>query len=223
VTFANLLLWLDPVARPGPAAMAVDEWLLETASAPVLRVYAWHGEWASIGYFGNLQEARAAITNVHWVRRWTGGGVVDHRADWTYTVIAPASEPLAGRRGAESYQQLHRTLEATLRVEGLAARLSAGTDQTGSALCFENPVAHDLVRHDGGKLAGAGQRRTRQGLLHQGSVAAPVKPDDSRRRAEVLAARLARTWQACEFHPPAEWLARKVADRYAREEWTTRR
>jgi lipoate-protein ligase A len=223
MTFTRLLLWIDPVARPGPEAMAVDEWLLETATMPVLRVYAWQGTWASIGYFGNLHEARAAIANVHWVRRWTGGGVVDHRADWTYTVVAPAGEPLAGQRGAESYQQLHRALEETLRVEGLTVRLSAGSDQTGAALCFENPVAHDLVRHDGSKLAGAGQRRTRQGLLHQGSVAAPVKPDDSRRRAEILAARLAGSWQAGEFHPPADWLARKVADRYAHVEWTNRR
>ena len=34
----ELMLWIDPVKRPGPEAMAVDEWLLETAAAPVLRV-----------------------------------------------------------------------------------------------------------------------------------------------------------------------------------------
>ena len=29
---------MDPVERSGPAAMAVDEWLLDTAVKPVLRV-----------------------------------------------------------------------------------------------------------------------------------------------------------------------------------------
>lgn len=223
VIFANLLLWMDPVTRPGPEAMAVDEWLLETATTPVLRVYAWQGDWASIGYFGNLPDAQAAIPAVAWVRRWTGGGVVDHRADWTYTVVAPAGELLARQRGAESYQHLHHALEETMQAEGLAARLSSGDAQTGAALCFENPVPHDLVGSDGRKLAGAGQRRTRQGLLHQGSVAAAAHPEASRRRAEQLAGRLAAAWQPCDLQPPAELIARKVADRYGRPAWTTRR
>ena len=223
VIFANLLLWMDPVTRPGPEAMAVDEWLLATATGPVLRVYAWQGPWASIGYFGNLAEARAAIPGVQWVRRWTGGGVVDHRADWTYTVVAPGHEPLAGWRGAESYQQLHRALQETMQAEGLAARLSEGAEQTGAALCFENPVNHDLVGTDGRKLAGAGQRRTRRGLLHQGSVAAAAGPEESRSRGELLAARLAAAWQPCALQPDAELIARLVAERYARPEWTSRR
>ena len=41
--FAKLRLWMDPVRRCGPEAMAVDEWLLETAEIPVLRVYGWAG------------------------------------------------------------------------------------------------------------------------------------------------------------------------------------
>jgi lipoate-protein ligase A len=157
------------------------------------------------------------------VRRWTGGGVVDHRADWTYSVIAPAHEPLAGRRGAESYQQLHQALRETMRAEGLAASLSEGAEQTGAALCFENPVNHDLMGADGRKLAGAGQRRTRQGLLHQGSVAAAVDSEESRRRAEFLARRLAAAWQPCALLPPTEVIARLIAERYARPEWTSRR
>ena len=221
--FANLLLWIDPVKRSGPAAMAVDEWLLESATRPVLRVYAWQGAWASIGYFGKLEEARTAVSGIQWVRRWTGGGVVDHRADWTYTVVAPDGESLAGRRGAESYQLLHQALEETMRLEGLAVRMSAGDEQTGAALCFENPVHHDLVGNDGRKLAGAGQRRTRHGLLHQGSVAAAASPEVSRRRAEILAARLAGSWQPCSLEPPAAILAQKIAARYARPEWTARR
>lgn len=222
VIFANLLLWIDPVMRPGPEAMAVDEWLLETAAMPVLRVYAWQGAWASIGYFGNLPEARAALPDVDWVRRWTGGGVVDHRADWTYTVVAPIAEPLAHRRGAESYQQLHQALEETMRLEGLAARLSTGDAQTGAALCFENPVPHDLLGGDGRKLAGAGQRRTRQGLLHQGSVAVAAAPAVSRRRADQFATCLAAAWQPGTLQPPADVIAHKVAARYGSPAWTAR-
>jgi lipoate-protein ligase A len=224
MVFARLRLWIDPVARSGPEAMAVDEWLLETASAPVLRVYQWAGSWATIGYFGDLTAARAALPGVEWVRRWTGGGVVDHRADWTYTVVAPAGEPLASSRGAESYRRIHQALEETLRLEGMAASLSTGEGQTGSALCFANPVPHDLVAAGGSKLAGAGQRRSRSGLLHQGSVAAPAaSADASRRRAGLLAGCLATNWEHVSLEPPAALIARLVADRYAHPAWTTRR
>lgn len=224
MVFDRMRLWIDPVARPGPEAMAVDEWLLETAAVPVLRVYQWSGPWATIGYFGDLTAARSALPGVGWVRRWTGGGVVDHRADWTYTVVAPAGEPLASCRGAESYRRIHQALEETLRLEGMAASLSTGEGQTGSALCFANPVPHDLVAAGGSKLAGAGQRRSRRGLLHQGSVAAPAgSAAASRRRAELLAGRLATSWDHADFEPPGEIIARLVADRYAHPEWTTRR
>jgi hypothetical protein len=71
VVFERLHLWIDPLERPGPEAMAVDEWLLENATLPVLRVYRWRGEWGSVGYFGKLAEARHSFPGISWVRRWT--------------------------------------------------------------------------------------------------------------------------------------------------------
>lgn len=223
VVFENLRLWLDPVKRPGPEAMAVDEWLLEVAEAPVLRVYGWLGEWGSLGYFGKLAEARLSFPQVKWVRRWTGGGTVDHRADWTYSVIAPGCEALAGLRGAESYRVIHAALAEALRREGLDARLSTGAEETGAAACFENPVSHDLVNSGNRKIAGAGQRRTKRGLLHQGSVAAACGPELSRQRAECLGEVMAARWELRDFQPPDEAIERKVRERYALEAWTRRR
>lgn len=219
----RLNLWLDPVARPGPEAMAVDECLLETADAPVMRVYQWHGGWGSLGYFGKLAEARAAFPGLEWVRRWTGGGTVDHRADWTVSLIIPAGFPLAGLRGAESYRIIHAALAVALRDEEIDARLSTGNEETGAAACFENPVSHDLIDAAGRKLAGAGQRRTKRGLLHQGSVTGVCSPELSAKRGLAMAAAMCRHWQSCEFHPPEDEIARKVRERYALEAWTERR
>jgi lipoate-protein ligase A len=216
VIFGRLRLWIDPVKRSGPEAMAVDEWLLATAEMPVLRVYGWLGAWGSVGYFGNLADAQSAFPGLEWVRRWTGGGTVDHRADWTYTVVAPAGETLADARGAESYRLLHAALAEALADEGIAARLSSGAAETGAAACFENPVSHDIVDAAGRKIAGAGQRRTKHGLLHQGSVAAVCD-------AARLAASLAENWETHEFHPPAEVISVKVRGRYALAAWTARR
>ena len=224
VIFAKILLWMDPVMRSGPEAMAVDEWLLETATLPVLRIYGWQGDWASIGYFGEIAAARSAFPGVNLVRRWSGGGTVDHRVDWTYTLVAPQSEALATWRGAESYRRIHSALAETLAAEGIDARMSAGGDETGAVLCFENPVHYDLLDSGDRKLAGAGQRRSRHGLLYQGSVAASCHdPVKSQERSEDLAGRLAREWKIFAAHPESEDLARRVASRYAREAWTNRR
>ncbi len=220
--FDQLCLWLDPRRRPGPEAMAVDEWLLETATVPVLRVYDWQGNWGSIGYFGKLADARAAFPEIDWVRRWTGGGTVDHRSDWTYTMVAPAGSALTGLRGAASYQILHAALAEALAVEGLTATLSSGAKQTGAALCFQNPVGHDLVDTCGRKLAGAGQRRTRSGLLHQGSVAIPCNAEFSKIRAAHLATALAKSWQTVDFHPPEAIIAQMISARYGSQKWIGR-
>jgi lipoyl(octanoyl) transferase len=218
--FEKLLLWIDPVPRTGPETMAVDDWLLETTRTPVLRIYQWLGNWASIGYFGKIAEAKLAFPGVDLVRRWTGGGIVDHRADWTYTVVAPHGEPLAGWRGAESYRRIHLALVETLTAEGIAAQLSSGSEETGAMLCFENPVSHDLLGPDGRKLAGAGQRRTRQGLLHQGSVALDGL---STPRAESFASRLAAEWEHLLLRPGPDEIAQRMVARYSCREWRKRR
>ena len=220
----RLILWMDAAARPGPEAMAVDEWLCETARQPVLRVYHWSGDWGSIGCFGRLADARAALPGLDWVRRWTGGGSVDHRRDWTYTLVVPAGVPLASMRGAESYRVIHQALATALAAEGHPTHPAGLTPTAAGGLCFVKPVEHDLLAGDGRKLAGAGQRRNRAGLLHQGSVALPLAVwDDSAARARRLAAAMDGCFVENEFQPPAEDLRGRIARRYGNREWTARR
>ena len=215
---------MDPVSRTGPEAMAVDECLLETARMPVLRIYSWAGDWASIGYFGKISEARELFPDLNLVRRWTGGGIVDHRRDWTYTLVIPKGEPLAASRGAESYRIIHEMLVETISHEQIEVALSAGDAATGAACCFENPVGFDLISRDGRKLAGAGQRRSKAGLLHQGSVAMPCENRvKSSMRAEDLASRLADSLEIFGEIPDAELVLRKVSLRYGADDWIMRR
>ena len=83
----QLQLWLDPVQSDGPENMALDQWLAETCDAPVLRRYRWTPGGGSFGYC--VKTADLPASGLKWVRRWTGGGIVDHRADWTYTLFVP--------------------------------------------------------------------------------------------------------------------------------------
>jgi lipoate-protein ligase A len=169
---SELHVWNDPVARDGPTNMAVDEWLWRSAEKPILRLYCWTGEWMSIGYFSR---SSAVPANRNFVRRPTGGGLVDHGSDWTYTLVIPRGHELAEMRGALSYEVIHQALCDALGAEGINCRLLADEDEQSSDFCFRRPVRHDLVWHNGEKIAGAGQRRGKQGLLHQGSVQAVAK------------------------------------------------
>ena len=78
---------------------------------------------------------------------------------------------------------IHAALCDALNIHGQRAELApaaeaAVTDSENSSragrgysrhLCFANPVSADLMI-DSRKIAGAAQRRTRAGLLHQGSI-----------------------------------------------------
>jgi lipoate-protein ligase A len=208
-------LWIDPAARDGPENMAVDEWLAETRDRPVLRSYRWQSGWGSCGYF--VRTADLPEWPVRWVRRWTGGGIVDHRTDWTYTLFVPKGFGLAAAKGGESYRIIHQALVVALRASGVDARLSGGMPAAAGGECFRRPVEHDVLDRAGRKIAGAGQRRTVLGLLHQGSVAAgcAVPAELAQALAEAVVPR--------ELAPDPACLARKVAERYSAGGWTARR
>lgn len=160
--------------------MAIDELLLSSiADVAVLRYYDWSEPTVTFGYFNTLRSARAAISEaeeINYVRRWTGGGVVDHRTDLTYTLIIPKCHPMANLRGAESYRIIHEAVATALNAQGVVCKLTGENSDNASAACFENPVAYDIVTPEGRKLAGAGQKRSRHGLLHQGSVVGIANP-----------------------------------------------
>ncbi len=221
--FDSMDYWLDTCPRRGAENMAVDQLLMERAGErPVLRVYHWSEPTVTFGYFLALADARRAFPSnkdcpLTYVRRWTGGGIVDHRIDLTYTLVVPRSHPLSRARGAESYREIHRALAETLEQLGEHVRLTAIDEGGGALACFANPVAYDLTDATGAKVAGAGQRRCRYGLLHQGSV---ITRADDVTFGSRLAAGLA--GDVSDWQPDAAFFAdaRELADvRYGTREW----
>jgi lipoate-protein ligase A len=169
--------WHLLLSPAGHAAqnMAVDEALLRHAAArraPLLRIYTWRRPAASFGYF---QKFPAHLAGTHeLVRRPTGGGLVYHGdgVDTTYTVVAPPGHELSRLATAAVYCRLHKAVAVALQARA-ALHPAASASPRGQYECFQNPVAGDVVA-DGRKLAGAAQRRTKWGLLHQGSIATRV-------------------------------------------------
>jgi len=222
--------------------MAVDEALLRSAEErgrPLLRVYSWLRPAVSIGYFQKFPAHLADRYEI--VRRPTGGGLVYHGdgVDTTYTVVVPPTHALYRMKTADAYCAIHKAVAAALkncRCESHSrpsysppqkhfAATIPGLHQTqiasphGSYECFQNPVHGDVVA-DGKKLAGAAQRRTKRGLLHQGSIAANVSAEDLAGGVrEALGAEFEPRSLQCK---EAELVRQLVGEKYGTAQWNRR-
>jgi lipoyl(octanoyl) transferase len=165
----ELHVYDDREPRSAVLNMAVDEALLETTASPSLRFYRWRGPALSFGYFGSYADVADQRSDREIVRRWTGGGVVPHGDDLTYSIVIPASHPFFARSSLAIYSALHGAIREALTENGVEATLASSVSQKVSEDCFANAVRADVIS-EGRKIAGAAHRRSRLGLLHQGSI-----------------------------------------------------
>jgi lipoyl(octanoyl) transferase len=190
-------------ARSDSAAanMAADFLLLKrypSKDRARFRAYGWHRPAFTFGYSQKIAWVRAQLPadadGAELVRRPTGGGLVDHRDDWTYALVIPRGHALETARAVESYRAVHAALADALRASGQPAALKDRCDpvcpeprvsgfppppssSASPTICFTRPELHDVVRPGtGAKIAGAAQKRTKEGLLFQGSLLRSAAP-----------------------------------------------
>ena len=175
---SELHIYDDREAHSAAMNMAVDEALLETTSAPSLRFYCWRRPSLSFGYFGSFADVASEEPRREIVRRWTGGGIVLHGSDLTYSIILPSRDASLPQGPRAIYRQVHEAIRRAFSDQSNIL-LAAEDAPKVSEACFANPVIADLLA-DGRKIAGAAQRRTRAGLLHQGSIQYEALPENFR-------------------------------------------
>jgi lipoate-protein ligase A len=169
--------------------MRFDAELLERAdkyARPVLHLYDWAGDSATFGYFTEpsqfLDLAQAQSLSLQLARRPTGGGIVFHLWDLAFSVLVPSHCPEYSTNTLENYGLVNRavlssvqeflsgTLPLTLTPEDFSAM-----DKNCSFFCMAKPTKYDVM-WEGRKIAGAAQRKTRKGFLHQGTIALVMPP-----------------------------------------------
>ncbi len=185
-----MILETLPTRTSGAAEnMAIDFLLLQRyprATAPRFRHYGWRAPAFTFGYSQKIafvREQLAAIGGDAYLdlcRRPTGGGLVDHRDDWTYALVIPRGHPLEERPATQSYRVIHEALADALRAQEVDAITKQVVDEseaatTGAGVCFQRAEIHDVVHATtGAKIAGAAQKRNKHGLLFQGSLWRPA-------------------------------------------------
>ncbi len=221
------LLWLDTSHDPY-FNMAVDELLLNHAGelgTPLIRIYSWDRPAVSIGFVQSYDAAPHEKYTI--VRRPTGGGVVYHDHDLTYTAVIPIGHRICSLDRTESYRVFHDAVQLALNAFGINTDL-ADTEipkhvDRAFMQCFTTPTKYDVMG-DGRKFAGAAQRRTRDGILHQGSIDLDASGGDHARLTDALTVALSQSFgvQFTPFEPTPELLVRAEAlttAKYATDNW----
>jgi len=168
-------LFLNSGKCDGAFNMAMDEALLEAMprlQTPVLRFYGWTQPAATFGYFQKYTEVATTTPLRPLIRRPTGGGIVPHDIDWTYSAAFPPGHEWHSLKAEESYRRIHDWLRLAFAEMKVTTELAPCCKKSLPGQCFVGHEKSDLLWH-GKKIAGAAQRRNQLGLLIQGSVQPP--------------------------------------------------
>ena len=181
--------------RTGGAAenMALDFLLLQRYPREAVvrfRHYEWRSPSFTFGYSQKVDFVRSQLpagAHVDLCRRPTGGGIVDHSDDWTFSLVIPRGHPMEEVPATQSYRAVHDVLAAALVAAGVPAVLkpvapepAEGAPAGPAGVCFERAEIFDVVNSvSGQKIAGGAQKRNKRGLLFQGSVWKPAAGGNS--------------------------------------------
>ena len=183
-----MALHLLPTRTAGAAEnMALDFLLLQRypeQTAARFRHYEWRAPAFTFGYSQKIAYVRANLPIgeiPELCRRATGGGIVDHRNDWTYALVLPRGHAIYDARATQAYHDVHACMVEALTALGQKIELKASCEQEAACegepasamptICFVRAELYDVLNAaTGEKVAGAAMKRNKHGLLFQGSI-----------------------------------------------------
>ena len=177
----NFRLILDP-PRSAALNMALDEFLMRSQGSseapPVLRFYSWAEPAYSAGYFQNVDEIvkrfQCEKKHIPVVRRLTGGGLVRHGDDITFSLSVKGDSPFFAGAVKDSYLKVNEALRRGMKplyaqIDYADCKSIPSAKGEKERICFESPSCYDLLL-GGKKIVGASQRRKDGAILHQSSI-----------------------------------------------------
>ena len=211
--FPLMQFWSDLSPRTPAGQMACDEALLRLAGLPVLRLYRWSAPAVTFGYAQRLAVVRSIVGDRPLMRRWSGGGVVDHGSDLTLALAIPSSSEVARGGSSGIYRAIHEALLGAIRSAVPGARLVTPEECRCGAVCFQSPVQCDIVA-GAVKLCGGALRRSREGVLYQGSLVIENPPEQN------IPASLSEVCSVFQNTAPVECEARRLeVEKYSLPGW----
>jgi lipoate-protein ligase A len=171
--------------------MAIDEAIFssykENISKPTLRIYGWTPACFSVGYSQNpkslidIEACKNAGISI--VRRPTGGGLIFHDKELTYSVILCQQDIGLTYRIKESFEIITSFLfdcYSSLGAQACFAKdkhRACSPGRSIAPLCFSRNEEYDILVN-GKKLGGNAQKRNRSIILQHGSI--PLSLDEQK-------------------------------------------
>ncbi|BAF71923.1 lipoate--protein ligase family protein [Sulfurovum sp. NBC37-1] len=191
VNKVKIQLWrfIDSPAASAQWNMAVDEALLtafKEEDLPIFRLYRWEEASLSFGRFSQPKETldwnRVRTEGIPCVRRITGGGILVHGSDISYSLIVPHTY-VRDKGVREAYRELCAFLIRLYKLLEIDAgfALDRHLPETQSTVCLAGTEAYDIVT-DGRKIGGNAQRHTHHAMLQHGTIPLEI----NRERFETL-------------------------------------
>ena len=139
---------------------------LDTLSRPILRLYSWQKKSITYGHFIDVNQYvdvdEAANLGFDIAKRPTGGGLLFHYYDFSFTIAVPSHHPLYSVSVLESY----RLINSALFKQDTLCQVDVSSFRQ---LCMASPTKYDQL-YEGKKVGGSAQRRTSSGFVHQCSI-----------------------------------------------------
>ncbi|MDR2676428.1 MAG: hypothetical protein LBC05_00175 [Endomicrobium sp.] len=158
------LRWINDIPRNAIMNMALDEFLFnEYMNEPILRTYLWDGFYTTIGYFQN-----ASICNSNFVRRLTGGLMVQHHNDMSYSFFV-SSDFWNVHNPCQIYNNIHLLIQKSLKIIGINSVVLNKNSNNTSNICIQNFCENDLI-FDKKKIVGSCLRKRAGKVIIQGSI-----------------------------------------------------
>lgn len=171
--------------------MAIDAELLAKMAPddqPILHFYEWEGEAATYGYFLNpadyLDLKKAEKRGLSIARRPTGGGIIFHVSDLAFSALVPSNFPHFSLSTLANYDFINQAVKRGVKTFfehseelSLLPEEPLPRDESCRHFCMAKPTQYDVML-GGRKVAGAAQRRQKQGYLHQGSIAIALPKEE---------------------------------------------
>ncbi len=158
--------------KPGAWNMDADRFLLATVTRPVLRLYRWSSACLSLGrrQAQEVVELRQKLTGVcDVVVRPSGGGMLLHGLDWTYSVVLPGASRLSIGKAFQGITRWWANAFKALGAEVTIGEQGTRGQERQMMPCMERHTAGEILGPEG-KLVGSAQARTKDVLLQHGSI-----------------------------------------------------
>ena len=152
---------------------------LKEEKTPILHFYEFQRPSFTHGMFlqpSQVLNMEAAKENFDFHPRPTGGGILFHLWDFTFSVLLPKSHPKFTQDTMKNYKTIHDAVLLSIREFlpkctplNLLPEDPIPMCEACQSFCFAKPTKFDIM-YGGKKIAGAAQRRSMDGFLHQGSI-----------------------------------------------------